>query len=64
MGRIKTKLVKAKTRDFLEAHGDKFSTDFSANKKVISEHSNISSKKIRNAMAGYLVRIKKAEKNE
>ena len=61
MGRIKTKLIKSKTREFLEAHPDRFSKDFNENKKGIQELSDVSSKKMRNAIAGYLVRKKKEE---
>jgi len=61
MGRIKTKLIKAKTREILEKHGDKFTTDFSKNKEILSEVAIIHSKKMRNAIAGYIVRKKKGE---
>ncbi len=62
MGRIKTKLVKRKTKELLKAHGDKFSTDFEQNKKVTSQHARIPSKKLRNIVAGYMTRLKKQEK--
>lgn len=59
MGRIKTKLIKSKTRDLIEQNPDKFSKDFNENKKELATTATISSKKIRNAIAGYLVRKKK-----
>ncbi len=61
MGRIKTKMIKAKTRDFLERYGDRFGTSFEENKKVLQEVAEVPSKKIRNAIAGYIVRLKKKE---
>lgn len=61
MGRIKTKLIKAKTRDILEANPDTFSKDFNENKLKLAETADIRSKKMRNAIAGYLVRKKKQE---
>ena len=59
MGRIKTKLIKSKTRELIEENPDKFSKDFEENKKQLAETAKISSKKMRNAIAGYLVRKKK-----
>lgn len=61
MGRIKTKLIKAKTREFLEAYPDRFSKDFNENKQAIQELSDVASKKMRNAIAGYLVRKKREQ---
>ncbi|MBW2983132.1 30S ribosomal protein S17e [Candidatus Woesearchaeota archaeon] len=61
MGRIKTKQIKAKTRDFLESHPEHFSTDFEKNKEQLKEIALFRSKKMRNAVAGYMVRKKKAE---
>ncbi len=61
MGRIKTKLIKAKTREFMERYPDKYSASFEENKKSLGELAEIPSKKIRNAMAGYLVRKRKED---
>ncbi|MFP4523913.1 MAG: 30S ribosomal protein S17e [Candidatus Woesearchaeota archaeon] len=61
MGRIKTKQIKAKTRDFLESHPEHFNTDFEKNKEQLKEIAEFRSKKMRNAVAGYMVRKKKAE---
>ena len=59
MGRIKTTYVKRKTRDIMKVHGDKFSTDFALNKERFKTTVQISSKKIRNVIAGYICRLKK-----
>ena len=61
MGRIKTKLIKAKTRDLLEANPETFTTNFEENKQKLAETAVIRSKKMRNAIAGYLVRKKQQE---
>ncbi|MBS3135912.1 30S ribosomal protein S17e [Candidatus Woesearchaeota archaeon] len=61
MGRIKTKTLKAATRDMLEINGQKFSTDFNKNKAAVMECAEISSKKLRNIVAGYAARLKKTE---
>lgn len=61
MGRIKTKQIKAKTRDFLESNPEDFTTDFEKNKEQLKQIAEFRSKKMRNAVAGYMVRKKKAE---
>ncbi len=61
MGRIKTTYVKRKTRDIMKVHGEKFTTEFTANKERIGENTVIPSKKMRNVIAGYLTRLKKKE---
>ncbi len=61
MGRIKTTFIKRKTRELLDIHGEKFTTDFAENKKITNLYTNASSKKLRNTIAGYLTRLKKKE---
>ncbi|MBI2146282.1 30S ribosomal protein S17e [Candidatus Woesearchaeota archaeon] len=61
MGRIKTTLIKRKTKELLKKHGDKFATDFSQNKQLTNSYASISSKKLRNIVAGYMTRLKKKE---
>lgn len=65
MGRIKTTLVKRSAEDFLEKYPDRFKSKFKTNKEILGEVSEISSKKLRNKIAGYLARlIKIQEKKE
>lgn len=61
MGRIKTTLIKSKTKELLEMHREKFTADFTENKKSVNRLANVSSKKLRNVIAGYLTRLKKKE---
>ena len=61
MGRIKTRTIKAASRDLYEKHGEELTTDFQKNKKVVDERLNTSSKKLRNIVAGYTARLKKSE---
>lgn len=61
MGRIKTTLIKRKTKELYQLHGDKFSTDFAQNKLVTSQYVTVASKKLRNIIAGYMTRLKKKE---
>jgi len=60
MGRIKTQLVKRISLDLVKNHGEKFKTDFEENKKIVSELTDVESKKIRNVIAGYVTRLIKS----
>lgn len=59
MGRIKTQLIKRTTEDIVNKDSEAFTTDFNENKKVLDSKLNISSKKMRNVIAGYVTRLKK-----
>jgi len=59
MGKIKSKLIKRSAKEFLK-QGIEFSEDFEKNKKILGK--TMPSRKIKNQMAGYLVRLKKQEK--
>lgn len=61
MGRIKTTFIKRKTKELLKMHGDKFTTDFEQNKKLTDSYATLTSKKLRNVIAGYMTRLKKKE---
>jgi len=58
MGKIKTKLIKRTSRTLLK-EGVEFSEDFKKNKLILGN--TMPSKKIRNQIAGYLARLKRAE---
>jgi len=59
MGRIKTTLIKRMTNDLISEHRDELTTDFEKNKVLVAELTDISSKKMRNMVAGYVTRIMK-----
>lgn len=61
MGRIKTTFIKGKTRELLDAHGEKFTADFTENKRLVARLTIIPSKKLRNIVTGYVTRLKKKE---
>ncbi len=61
MGRIKTKLIKALTNEVYEKYKDEFTTDFTANKRILDSVQDDASKKLRNTIAGYATRKKKAD---
>jgi ribosomal protein S17E len=61
MGKIKSKLIKRTGESLMEKEkGLPFSEDFEKNKKILGD--TMPSKKIKNRIAGYLVRLKKAER--
>lgn len=61
MGRIKTRTVKAATRDLHDKHSDELEKDFNSNKQIVSSKMNVNSKKLKNIIAGYTTRLKKSE---
>lgn len=59
MGRIKTREIKRIAKQIVEKYPGKFSPDFETNKQVSNELGIFTSKKMRNKVAGYIVRIMK-----
>ncbi len=59
MGRIKSKIIK-KTAAQLAEQEPAFTTDFEINKKILKNA--FFSKKVRNRVAGHIVRLKKQPK--
>ena len=60
MGRIKTMLIKRSSNDLMREHPEDFKGDFTHNKQLVDKYINVSSKKIRNIIAGYVTRLAKA----
>jgi len=56
-GKVRTELVKRIARELVERFPDKFTTDFENNKKLLESLTNISSKNLRNRVAGYITRL-------
>ncbi len=61
MGRIKTKAIKRVALGIFEKEPEIVSEDFGTNKKMLGDE--MSSKKVRNIVAGYLTRLKRNNKN-
>ncbi len=57
MGRVKTQLAKRISRQLVKQHRSEFKDNFNDNKALISQFTNVKSKKIRNVIAGYVTRI-------
>lgn len=57
MGKVRTEQVKRLARELLDKYPSKFSADFEANKQLVNQYTNISSRKLRNRVAGYTARL-------
>jgi len=57
LGKVRTEQVKRIARELLDEYPGKFTIDFENNKKLVDALTNISSKKLRNRVAGYTSRL-------
>mgnify|MGYP000159064464 CR=1 FL=1 len=62
MGKVRPRFIKATARKLLELYPDKFTADFEHNKRMVQELTNITSKRLRNRIAGYITRLVKRRK--
>ncbi len=58
MGNIRPSFIKIRAILLVEQHGDKFTDDFDHNKIMVSQLTDVSSKKLRNWIAGYVTRYR------
>ena len=61
MGRIKTRKIKRVSKELMAKYKDDLTESYEENKAFISDKIEVSSKKLRNIIAGYLARLKKGE---
>ena len=54
MGNIRPSFIKIRAITLVEQHREKFTEDFEHNKKVVSQLTDVNSKKLRNWIAGYV----------
>jgi small subunit ribosomal protein S17e len=59
MGRIKQTYLKRVAKKLLKEYPDVFTAEFQDNKKKVASHTDITSKSIRNKIAGYITRVVK-----
>lgn len=57
MGRIKTKLIKRVSNELFKKHLALVKDNFTENKVVVGQITDLKSKKLRNIIAGYLTRL-------
>ena len=56
MGSIRPSTIKRVARELVERFPDKFNGDFDHNKKMVAKLTDVQTKKLRNAVAGYVTR--------
>jgi small subunit ribosomal protein S17e len=54
---VRTVSVKRAARQLLELYPDRFTTDFSQNRKILDELLEVESKPLKNKIAGYLTSL-------
>lgn len=59
LGSIRQRFIKNAARQLLQWYPDEFTTDFETNKRLVEQYTDIKTKKVRNRVAGYLVRLVK-----
>ena len=59
MGRIKTQLIKRISNELVKTHREDLKESFEDNKEVVSNLTDIKSKKLRNSISGYITRLLK-----
>jgi small subunit ribosomal protein S17e len=59
MGRIKTSKIKRVTKEVMKEY--EFTEDFTQNKEKLNGVITVSSKKLRNIIAGYITRLTKSQ---
>ena len=57
MGSIRPGYIKNAARILLRDYPDEFTTDFETNKRLVEQFTDVSSKTVRNRIAGYLVTL-------
>ena len=63
MGRVTNKPIKNAAKEIIEKHYERCTKDFQTNKRLVDEVAVISSKKVRNQIAGYITRLMKRLEN-
>jgi len=59
LGKQRSKILRAKARQLIEAYPDKFTTDFDKNKQALKDLKLFNSTTDRNICAGILVKVAK-----
>ncbi|AFK22840.1 30S ribosomal protein S17e [Pyrococcus sp. ST04] len=57
MGKIRQGFIKRVARELVNKYPNEFTTDFEHNKKKVQELTNVTSKRIRNRIAGYVTKL-------
>jgi small subunit ribosomal protein S17e len=55
LGSVRPRYIKNASKNLLALYPDTFTDDFETNKRLVEQFTDVSSKKVRNRIAGYLV---------
>jgi small subunit ribosomal protein S17e len=61
MGNIRTSFVKRTSKELIETYEGTFTTDFDENKLLVEKFTTVSTKHLRNKIAGYVTRLVRNE---
>lgn len=59
MGSVRPRFIKNAAKHLLQLYPDTFTDDFETNKRLVEQFTDVSTKKVRNRIAGYLVTLVK-----
>lgn len=59
MGSIRPRYIKSAAKSLIAKYPDTFTSDFETNKRLVEQLTDVNTKKVRNRIAGYLVRLVK-----
>lgn len=62
MGKVRIGKVKSISNELVLKYGNVFTTDFEENKTLVQQYTDITSKRLKNRVAGYITRLKVNEK--
>ena len=57
LGSVRPRYIKNASKNLLALYPDTFTDDFESNKRLVEQFTDVRSKKVRNRIAGYLVRL-------
>jgi len=57
LGRVRSHIIKNIAKDLMARFPNKFTNDFSSNKQLVEDLTDVASKKLKNRIAGYLTRL-------
>ena len=61
MGNIRTSFVKRTSKELIETYEGTFTKDFDENKLLVEKFTTVSTKHLRNKIAGYVTRLVRIE---
>ena len=64
MGRVRPKFIKRTAQTLLEKYPQAFTKDFEHNKRMVQLLTNITSKRVRNRVAGYIVHLLRVKERQ